>query len=56
MANGIYSFSASQKADKEFVEDIAIRARQQGISFSWLVLQALREYDAKKKEKANAGK
>lgn len=55
MANGIYSFSASKKEDREFIEATTIKARQQGISFSWLVLQALREYEAKK-EKANAGK
>lgn len=49
MANGVYSFSTAKKEDRKFVEDTQIAARQRGVSFSWLVIQALKDYEAKRK-------
>jgi hypothetical protein len=53
MANGIYTFSTAKKEDRKFIDDLTIKARQQGVSFSWLVIQALREYSAKREESKN---
>lgn len=53
MANGIYTFSTAKPEDRKFIDDLATKCKQQGVSFSWVVLQALREYETKQKEPAN---
>lgn len=49
-----HSFSTKTEADTLFVETLKISERKQGrANFSWVVIQALKDY-AKKVETANA--
>lgn len=49
--SGVFSFSAKGK-DVSMVSDIKAKYRKQGKTFSWVVLDALKHYEASK-EKAN---
>jgi phosphoribosylanthranilate isomerase len=42
--NKVYSFSAKNEADMLLIEKLKKRAKLRGISFSWTVLQAIKQY------------
>lgn len=42
----IYSFSVSKDSDLELIEAIRNSSKRQGQNFSWVVIQALKQYQA----------
>lgn len=52
MFNKVFSFSTKKEEDLKLIQKLKIEASRTGRSFSWLVIQALREYE----EKRNADK
>ena len=51
----VHSFS-TKLDDTEFVDSVKQKYIKQGKKFSWVVIQALRMYEAKQEAKANAAK
>lgn len=51
MNSAIFTFSTKTKEDTDFVNKIKIRAAQSGRTFSYTVLQALKEIENAKQEK-----
>ena len=43
MSNKVYSFSTNNDKDEELVQRLKTLSKQTGVSFSWLVVQALKE-------------
>lgn len=49
--NRTHSFSTKTEADFAFVEKLKKEAKLKGRNFSWIVVQALKEYKANKDQK-----
>jgi len=49
MSQKIYTISVSERDPKTlaFMEELKAKCKRTGRSFSWIVLQALKEYEAK---------
>lgn len=55
MKSKVYSFSANKLEDQDLVKELRAKYDKLGISFSWIVLQALKQYESNKaKESTNA--
>ena len=49
-----HSFSTKSEADTLFVDSLRIHERRQGrANFSWVVIQALKEYSKKREQKTD---
>jgi len=46
--NKTHSFSTKNQTDFDFIERMKIEARRTGRNFSWVCIQALKEYKANK--------
>lgn len=46
--NKTHSFSTKTETDLLFVEKLKQQARRKGLNFSWVVIQALKAYEANK--------
>lgn len=44
MSNKVFSFSTKNGSDTEYIEELKKRAAAKGISFSWLVVTAVKNY------------
>ena len=50
MANKVHSFSTRTIEDEELVKKLKLKAQQEGRSFSWIVMQALKLWEGQANE------
>jgi len=46
METRVHSFSTKTQSDLDFVSELKLKSRRKGVAFSFVVLQALRAYEA----------
>ena len=56
MKSQIFTFSTKTEADTRFITELKLRAAQSGITFSYLVIQALKQQAANKPGKQEIAK